>query len=170
MTTSHRYHHHEHIDIEEREGEAAAESIWDPITQIYVGGKVPENADVKQMIQENGGCLRLFGYGSLCWNPGKHGESALAHESVTNTTGQARGFRRAWAQKSTDHRGLPLFPGIVCTLLKEEEFRVYRPDGKSNDEKEEISLTEGLIYTVPPELVDECIEELDFREKGVSAH
>jgi len=47
---------------------------------------------------------------------------------------------------------------------------VYRPNGKSNDEKEEISLTEGLIYTVPPELVDECIEELDFREKGVSAH
>lgn len=178
----HQYQHHEPIDIEEREGRnddesnhpndtivAANEPIWDPVAQIYNGGKVPENAAVPQMIQESNGYLRVFGYGSLCWNPGPAGESALAHSSVQRTTGQVRGYRRAWAQKSTDHRGLPQFPGIVCTLLTEAEFRKFRPPSAcSPDADIEEAVTEGLIYKVPPDLVVECLEELDFREKGVS--
>lgn len=176
MSTQQHHLCHRPIDIEEREGDEnsgiSSEPLWDPVAQIYVGGKVPENAAaVQKMIQDNGGSLRLFGYGSLCWNPGKPGESALAHESVASTTGRAKGYRRAWAQKSTDHRGLPQFPGIVCTLLTEEEFRVFRPDDSdtSNAPDREEPLTEGLIYEVPRELVEECLEELDFREKGVSA-
>jgi hypothetical protein len=31
-----------------------------------------------------------------------------------------------------------------------------------------VSMTEGLIYTIDEELVHDCLEELDFREKGVS--
>jgi cation transport regulator ChaC len=165
-------HHYPPIDLEEREGidrendAASSEPVWDPVAQIYVGGRVPENAAVQQMIRANQGALRLFGYGSLCWNPGKSGESALAHPNVTSCTGQARGYRRAWAQKSTDHRGVPAFPGIVCTLLRDDEFRLLRRADCANGEE---SLTEGLIYEVPPELADECLEELDFREKGVRA-
>ena len=34
--------------------------------------------------------------------------------------------------------------------------------------KQQPSMTEGLIYTVDVELVDDCLAELDFREKGVS--
>lgn len=132
--------------------------IWDPVEQIYVGGVVPENAAVEDMIKAAQGTLRLFGYGSLCWNPGS---GALAHESVKHTLGRARGYRRCWAQRSTDHRGNPRFPGIVCTLLKDEEFRHFR------QESDEESLTEGLLYEVPPNLVEECLAELDFREKGV---
>lgn len=135
--------------------------VWDPVAQIYVGGVVPENAAVRQMIQNNQGCLRIFGYGSLCWNPGS---GALAHPSVQNRLARAQGYRRCWAQKSTDHRGFPHFPGIVCTLLKDEEVRQLRPL-----HYEQATLTEGVIYEVPSELVDECLAELDFREKGVSA-
>ena len=108
------------IDTEEREA-----PVWDPVSQIYVGGVVPENAQVQEMIQANNGSLRLFGYGSLCWNPG---------------TG-ARGYRRCWAQKSTDHRGVPRFPGIVCTLLKDEEVKHFRPLPYNEE-----TLTEGVSY------------------------
>jgi hypothetical protein len=150
---------HKRIETEEREA-----PVWDPVAQIYVGGIIPENAEVTQMIQDNKGALRLFGYGSLCWNPGK---GPLADPSVENTLGRARGYRRAWAQRSTDHRGSPSFPGIVCTLLKDEEFRQIRePDSPQSSQEE--TLTEGIVYTVPPHLVDECLEVLDFREKGVS--
>ena len=140
--------------------ENPSQPVWDPVAQIYVGGVVPENAQVQEMIAQNGGRLRLFGYGSLCWNPGT---GALAHSSVKTKLGRARGYRRCWAQKSTDHRGVPRFPGIVCTLLRDEEVRQFR----TLDYDEE-TLTEGLIYEVPPELVEECLAELDFREKGVS--
>ncbi len=30
------------------------------------------------------------------------------------------------------------------------------------------SMTEGVIYTIDPDLAEECLAELDFREKGVS--
>lgn len=135
--------------------------VWDPVAQIYVGGIVPENAAVQHMIENNHGCLRIFGYGSLCWNPGS---GALAHASVQNRLARAPGYRRCWAQKSTDHRGFPHFPGIVCTLLKDDEVRQLRPLPY-----EQATMTEGLVYEVPSELVDECLAELDFREKGVSA-
>ena len=138
---------------------------WDPIQQIYVGGVVPENAEVQSLIQRNGGYLRLFGYGSLCWNPGS---GALAKPGVTGTLGRARGYKRCWAQKSTDHRGRPEFPGIVCTLLADNEVDEIRrvPDGVTVTPSTESTMTEGVIYLIPPELVDQCLEELDFREKG----
>jgi len=150
-------------------------AIWDPVAQIYKSGRVPENANVRQMIETNGGVLRLFGYGSLCWNPGTPGASALAHASVTSSAGRCHGYRRCWAQKSTDHRGWPHFPGIVCTLLTEVEFQSFFQEqyentsssNSSNSNPQKASFTEGLIYKVPPELVQECLAELDFREKGV---
>jgi ChaC-like protein len=148
------------------------QATWDPVSQVYVGGKLPENgAEVEEMIRENDGWLRIFGYGSLCWNAGTPGESALADDAVTSTTGQARGYRRVWAQKSTDHRGTPAFPGIVCTLLTDSEFLhligTTRPTSINHANDQE-SLTEGVIYSVPPDLISKCLEELDFREKGVS--
>lgn len=167
-------HRHRHQPPEEREDMVPVETdeqiptldttavVWDPIAQIYVGGKVPENnSAVSEVLNASGGYLRVFGYGSLCWNPGDD-DSPLAH--ATTTTGQVRGYRRAWAQKSTDHRGVPSFPGIVCTLLTDDEFQRYRPS--STEDEVPTSITEGLIYKVPPELVQECLEDLDFREKG----
>ena len=114
----------------------------------------------------NNGSLRLFGYGSLCWNPGSADDAILSKlsDGVTRTLGQAIGWKRCWAQKSADHRGNPNFPGIVCTLLSDDEYHTLtRTSNNSNTP----SLTEGMIYTVPPELVEACLSELDFREKGV---
>lgn len=144
------------LDTEEQEG-----PVWDPVQQIYVGG-VPENAAVKNMIENNGGVLTLFGYGSLCWNPGN---GALAHPSVTHRPGKAQQYRRCWSQKSTDHRGNTQFQGIVCTLLKDSEFRQHSTRSLTSP-----CFTEGLLYRVPPEIVDQCLAELDFREKGVRIH
>lgn len=54
--------------------------------------------------------------------------------------------------------------GIVCTLLKDEEVRELR-----TLPYDEATLTEGIVFEVPPSLVEECLAELDFREKGVSS-
>eukprot|EP00980_Cylindrotheca_fusiformis_P007349 scaffold1525_cov142-Cylindrotheca_fusiformis.AAC.149 len=138
--------------------------VWDPVQQIYVGGKIPENEEVKALLDSSDGSLRLFGYGSLCWNPGT---GALARPGVVGRLGRAKGYKRCWAQRSTDHRGNPKFPGIVCTLLEDKEVHTIRALASDNvKEVEKPTMTEGVIYWIPPELVSLCLEELDFREKG----
>jgi cation transport regulator ChaC len=137
---------------------------WDPEQQIYVGGIIPENAEVRSLIEKNNGYLRLFGYGSLCWNPGT---GPLARPGVVGALGRARGYKRCWAQKSSDHRGRPSFPGIVCTLLEDKEvYEIRKSASEDAEDFKEPTMTEGVIYLIPPELVDECLQELDFREKG----
>ncbi|KAG7369528.1 regulator of chromosome condensation RCC1 repeat protein [Nitzschia inconspicua] len=152
--------------------------IWCPEQQIYIGGVVPgaTNQQVQDMIQQAGGILRVFGYGSLCWNPGSP-DTALGHASVQACKGHAPNYRRIWGQRSTDHRGVPSFPGVVCTLLNQNELRtIGRGQPSSTTTSQSTSspsssssstpFVEGMIYTVPPELVKQCLEELDFREKG----
>ena len=158
------------IDTEERE---EITPRWCPEQQIYIGGVVPsDNADVERLLADNNGHLRIFGYGSLCWNPGKEGALSKADEGVTQTLGRAVGWKRCWAQRSADHRGTPSFLGLVCTLLADDEvLEIHRqvegdPDSQVDSHCRPPSLTEGVIYTVPPHLVTECLEELDFREKG----
>lgn len=59
--------------------EAAA--VWCPERGIYVGGKVPDQTsigEIASLLDENDGALPIFGYGSLCWNPGDDG-TALAN-------------------------------------------------------------------------------------------
>ena len=153
---------------------------WCPEEQIYIGGVVPESAEVSELIKADGGYLRIFGYGSLCWNPGSRDE-VLANPQVTSCLGRAKGYRRCWAQKSTDHRGTTKFPGIVCTLLSDSEVRSIIDSQQSttsaaaaddahnqqhHEQQLEPTMTEGVIYLIPPNLVDACLEELDFREKG----
>jgi alpha-tubulin suppressor-like RCC1 family protein len=127
---------------------------WCPKQQIYIGGKLPEDEEFQAFLKEsrNDG-MRVFGYGSLCWSPG----TVLSKEGIIAKPGFANGYRRFWAQKSTDHRGNPQFPGIVCTLLKDSELSFSgAQDGR----------TGGVIYWIPPDFVDECLQELDFRERG----
>ena len=100
---------------------------------------------------------------------------------VTTKPGRAIGYQRCWSQRSADHRGTTSFNGIVCTLLSNDEVDTllhHKNDGTNDDKKEDTkssserrehpSMTEGLIYTVDVDLVDDCLAELDFREKGVS--
>lgn len=144
------------MNTEERE----ETPTWCPEQQIYIGGVVPDSAEVQTLIDENQGRLCLFGYGSLCWGPGN---GILSRPGVTTTPGRARGYKRCWSQKSADHRGTTSFPGIVCTLLRDEEVEQITHRHVENVP----TMTEGLLYTVPSELVKECLAELDFREKGV---
>jgi len=106
-------------------------------------------------------------------------DNAVAKRKVTTDPGRAIGYQRCWAQRSADHRGTTEFNGIVCTLLSDEEvWRFHHPRngddcGEDMEEMEKMlmqsmrpSMTEGLIYTVDEDLVEHCLAELDFREKG----
>lgn len=146
------------------------EPVWCEEKQIYIGG-VPENEEVKRLIEENDGHLKIFGYGSLCWNPGTEGGLAKASQ----TLGWVKGYKRVWAQRSTDHRGTVDFPGLVCTLLTDEEYQSAKMSATSNaapsdtnkaEKSDDSIVTQGIIFDVPPDLVDETLQDLDFREKG----
>ena len=126
--------------------------------------------------------INIFGYGSLCWNPGSPDQTlAKSHMGVTSSVGRVIGWRRCWCQESSDHRGTKDFPGFVCTLLNDAEIAEISKAHMDNLGKlhgldritdpimdNEVSVTKGLIFTVPQELVEDCLAELDFRESGVS--
>jgi cation transport regulator ChaC len=85
--------------------------------------------------------LWIFGYGSLVWRPSiPFDESREARIS---------GFVRRFYQGSTDHRGVPNFPGRVVTLLEEPEGEVW-----------------GRAYRVPDPRRADVLTRLDHREKG----
>ena len=150
--------------------------MWDPMSQTYKDGIVPSHhsaLDLEKLLQCNGGKLKIFGYGSLCWHPGSAGVLSLANKVdnvdrhlVSTTAGRAIGYQRCWCQRSADHRGTTEFNGIVCTLLSDEEVNSLDRDSTKILCP---SLTEGMIYTVDQDLVQDCLAELDFREKGVSS-
>lgn len=83
----------------------------------------------------------IFGYGSIIWNP----SFAYLERSVAT----ARGWKRRFWQGSTDHRGVPEFPGRVVTLARDRR-----------------QLCAGMVYRVDPVGLERIIEELDYREKG----
>ncbi|KAL7498782.1 hypothetical protein ACHAWT_008792 [Skeletonema menzelii] len=164
----------------------SSDAVWCPDTQTFKGGIVPRHSDamtIDELLACNGDKLKIFGYGSLCWNPGSDGVLSLANieqdehdhdetaipssnlpkRKVTTAPGRAIGYRRCWAQRSADHRGDTEYNGIVCTLLSDQEFAELQPN---NAEEEHQSMTEGVIYTVDKDLVQDCLAELDFREKG----
>lgn len=55
----------------------------------------------------------VFGYGSLCWNPG--------FEFTKCVTGYVRGYVRRFWQGNTTHRGTKDKPGRVATLVEDKE-------------------------------------------------
>lgn len=154
--------------------------MWNPTSQIYENGILPSIAtnasDISHLLSMNDdGRLRIFGYGSLTWHPG-NGVLSLSDGRVRQTRGYINGYQRIWCQRSADHRGTPEFNGIVCTLLSDAEInklqqRQHCYHNTHHRRKRKMmtsnSRTEGVIYAIDGELAEQCLLELDAREKGV---
>lgn len=58
----------------------------------------------------------IFGYGSLCWFPGFEFEKCI--------TGYIRGYVRRFWQGNVTHRGSPERPGVVATLVEQDDVSI----------------------------------------------
>jgi glutathione-specific gamma-glutamylcyclotransferase len=61
--------------------------------------------------------------------------------------------------RSTDHRGTPDKPGLVCTVIPDEECETVgiRKPGDPP------SSVHGVAYLIPPSRRADVLDELDFR-------
>lgn len=94
----------------------------------------------------------LFGYGSLIWKPPPHFDERVP--------GYISGYVRRFWQASEDHRGTPLSPGRVVTLIERSFWEML---GDSEHEKTAEKVW-GAAYHIIPEKVQEVQEYLDIRE------
>ncbi len=83
----------------------------------------------------------LFAYGSLMWRPG--------FRFVDRVAAAAPGWSRRFWQGSHDHRGTPLAPGRVVTLVDDAN-----------------AWCAGVAYRMDPEVLEQTFEALDHREKN----
>lgn len=88
----------------------------------------------------------VFGYGSLCWNPGFEYSQCIV--------GYVRGYLRRFWQGNTTHRGTEETPGRVATLVPDPHgltygcaFKVTGPDALEYLENRECSLGGYIVTT-----------------------
>ena len=138
-------------------------SNWDAENGVWLGDRATSDDQLPSP-------LYLFGYGSLLWRPG----DLLGN--FTSSSCSCSGWQRLFAQRSSDHRGSPEFPGFVATLveaayLKEklsrtnEEFKREIVEEDNIIDDSEISCS-GLVWLIPEDRIKGTIAELDYRERG----
>eukprot|EP01038_Epipyxis_sp_PR26KG_P004346 gene4346-6150_t len=125
--------------------------LWDADLGIWKGKKAVavDDRDIPDP-------LYVLGYGSLIWRPGKYLED---FDSIRCT---CVGWRRVFAQRSTDHRGTSSFPGLALTLVSDQ--LLYDRGLISVSDKD--SEFDGIVYVVPKNMTKVVLDELDYREKG----
>ena len=142
-------------------------SQWDTENGVWIGDKATSEDILPSP-------LYLFGYGSLLWNPGDLLGNFPSYSCVCS------GWQRLFAQRSCDHRGSPLFPGFVATLVeasyldsrsqiitKSVSSTIYSPFDNINESTISIDVScSGLVWFIPQNHVVATIAELDYRERG----
>ncbi len=113
-------------------GEDRRERIWDRDKGVWIGEKAIGLEEIPQP-------LYLFGYGSLCWRP----EAAWSHWEP-GFVATVEGYKRLFAQQSMDHRGTPKHPGLVATLISDEDLEAMGVRMQSDPP----SKTLGKVYRV----------------------
>ncbi|ETO08325.1 ChaC-like protein [Reticulomyxa filosa] len=124
---------------------------WNHKLGVWEGNRVPKGAFTLPKP------LWVFGYASVCWKP--------TFPYVRTRKAYLSGYERRFWQLSTDHRGTPSFPGLVCTLIPTADiFTLEATDTKQN----KIIKTGiyGLAYEIPEDQINEVLDHLDEREKG----
>ena len=142
-------------------------SQWDAENGVWIGNKATSDDTLPSP-------LYLFGYGSLLWNPGDLLGNFPSYSCVCS------GWQRLFAQRSSDHRGSPIFPGFVATLVEASYLdsrtqtvrnsissTVYSPVDNVNVSTICVDVTcPGLVWHIPQDCVKATIAELDYRERG----
>ena len=123
---------------------------WDAANGVWMGDKA-QGQDLSLPTP-----LYLFGYGSLIWRSG----DLLAGKSSYHCVCQ--GWSRVFAQRSMDHRGNPVFPGLVLNLVSDAYMEANHHRHSSADPSHCI----GVLYHIPESDAEKIVEELDFRERG----
>ncbi|KAI9468636.1 hypothetical protein LPJ78_005279 [Coemansia sp. RSA 989] len=97
--------------------------------------------------------LWVFGYGSIIYR--------VDFPIEDQVFGFIHGRKRAFLQKSHDHRGTPETPGRVCTLIPHIEWNSMFPDDPADSQ----SVCWGMAYKVKSGMEQEVKRHLDYREK-----
>lgn len=82
---------------------------------------------VTNSVNDNNHEAWIFGYGSLCWFPGFEFEKCI--------TGYIRGYVRRFWQGNVTHRGTIERPGVVATLVEQDDvscIQILRQQFKEN--------------------------------------
>ena len=133
----------------------ATKPVWDSELGIWKDNNLPWSSISKQIPRP----LWLFGYSSVCWNP--------SFPFIEKSDAFINGYIRRFWQQSTDHRGTPNNPGLVCTLIsKKDIITLENKYGVKYCKFETDNKVQGRAYRIPDNQIEQVVKDLDFREKG----
>ncbi|KRX01280.1 hypothetical protein PPERSA_11727 [Pseudocohnilembus persalinus] len=135
---------------------------WNHEKGVWHGDRALQNIEIPDP-------LWIFGYGSLCYK-----NTEMDYDEVVDC--QLNGYIRRFWQKTYDHRGTIENPGLVCTIVSEDEIQQLKENGEYSEQEDQLCKDEkgnyighyvwGKAFKIKKESVHEVLDKLDFREKG----